>query len=100
MVRFFWFDWEMVDGRFLTIFLLYLNSKALCQESDARKCVKKIIVLLNKKTVMLELAWLGSQRKEQFGVLSSLLRRAHSIMIHTGIYASLSVAFNGMNYTM
>ena len=49
MDNYFWLDWGMVNGRFLTVFLSYLNYKALGKESDAN--VKKMIVLLNKKTV-------------------------------------------------
>ena len=70
LFSFYWFDWGIVDGRFLTIFLLYLNHKALGQESDARKCVKKMIVLLNKETVSHRetclnlLGWVHRKRRE------------------------------------
>ena len=46
-----WLDWGMVDGTFLTIFLLYLNHIALDQTPDARKSIKKMILLLNKGSI-------------------------------------------------
>ena len=46
--HYYWFDWGMVDGRFLTLFLTYLNLLALGHTSEARKCVKRMISLLNK----------------------------------------------------
>ena len=46
-----WSDWGTVDGTFLTIFLLYLNYKALGQTSDARKSIKKMIWFLNKGSI-------------------------------------------------
>ena len=67
---FYWFDWGIVDGRFLTIFLLYLNYKALVQKSDARKCVKKMILMLNKETVSHRetclnlLGWVHKERRD------------------------------------
>ena len=55
---------------FFTIFLSYLNYKALSQTSDARKCVKSMKVLLNKTTVnhretcLNLLGWVHRQRDE------------------------------------
>ena len=46
-----WFMWGVVDGHFLQLFLLYLNHRALGQNSQATVDVKKMIRLLNSKTV-------------------------------------------------
>ena len=43
--------WGVVDGHFLQLFLLYLNHRALGQNSRATKYVKKMIRLLNSNTV-------------------------------------------------
>ena len=51
IVIYLWSDWGTVDGTFLTIFLLYLNFKALGQTSDARKSIKKMIWFLNKGSI-------------------------------------------------
>ena len=70
LFSFYWFDWGIVNGRFLTIFLLYLNHKALGEKSDARKCVIKMILLLNKETVCHRetclnlLGWVHRERRE------------------------------------
>ena len=48
MTNYYWFDWGMVDGTFLTLFLAYLNHVPLDHTSEARKCVKRMILLLNK----------------------------------------------------
>ena len=42
-------DWGVVDGIFLTQFLLYLNHKALGQASLATNTVRKMIRICNKK---------------------------------------------------
>ena len=46
-----WYMWGVVDGHFLQLFLLYLNHRALGQNSQATVDVKKMIRLLNSKTV-------------------------------------------------
>ena len=47
-----WYVWGVVDGHFLKLFLLYLNHRALGQNSQATVDVKKMIrLLLNSKTV-------------------------------------------------
>ena len=46
-----WYRWGVVDGHFLRWFLLYLNRRDLGQNSQATKYVKKMIRLLNSKTV-------------------------------------------------
>ena len=46
-----WYLWGVVDGHFLQLFLLYLNHRALGQNSQATVDVKKMIRLLNSKTV-------------------------------------------------
>ena len=46
-----WYFWGVVDGHFLQLFLLYLNHRALGQNSQATVDVKKMIRLLNSKTV-------------------------------------------------
>ena len=46
-----WYLWGVVDGHFLQLFLLYLNHRALGQNSRATKYVKKMIRLLNSKRV-------------------------------------------------
>ena len=46
-----WYMWGVVDGHFLQLFLLYLNHRNLGQNSQATKYVKKMIRLLNSKTV-------------------------------------------------
>ena len=46
-----WYRWGVVDGHFLQLFLLYLNHRDLGQDSQATKYVKKMIILLNSKTV-------------------------------------------------
>ena len=46
-----WFRWGVVDGHFLRWFLLYLNQRDLGHNSPATKYVKKMIRLLNSKTV-------------------------------------------------
>ena len=46
-----WYRWGVVDGHFLQLFLLYLNHRALGQNSQATVDVKKMIRLLNSKTV-------------------------------------------------
>ena len=46
-----WYLWGVVDGHFLQLFLLYLNHRTLGQNSRATKYVKKMIRLLNSKTV-------------------------------------------------
>ena len=46
-----WYMWGAVDGHFLQLFLLYLNHRALGQNSQATVDVKKMIRLLNTKTV-------------------------------------------------
>ena len=65
-----WFDWGMVDGIFLTIFLLYLNHNTLGQTSDATKYVKKMIRFLNKgtmshrETCLNLLGWIHRERRK------------------------------------
>ena len=46
-----WYMWGIVDGHFLKLFLLYLNHRDLGQNSQATVDVKKMIRLLNSKTV-------------------------------------------------
>ena len=46
-----WYMWGVVDGHFLKLFLLYLNHRDLGQNSQATVDVKKMIRLLNSKTV-------------------------------------------------
>ena len=46
-----WYMWGVVDGHFLQLFLMYLNHKNLGQNSQATVDVKKMIRLLNYKTV-------------------------------------------------
>ena len=46
-----WYKWGAVDGHFLRWFLLYLNRRDLGHNSPATKNVKKMIRLLNSKTV-------------------------------------------------
>ena len=46
-----WYLWGVVDGHFLQLFLLYLNHRALGQNSQATVDAKKMIRLLNSKTV-------------------------------------------------
>ena len=46
-----WYMWGVVDGHFLQLFLLYLNHRALGQNSQATVDVKKMIKLLHSKTV-------------------------------------------------
>ena len=46
-----WYRWGVVDGHFLQLFLLFLNHRALGQNSQATVDVKKMIRLLNTKTV-------------------------------------------------
>ena len=46
-----WYRWGVVDGHFLQLFLLYLNHRTLGQNSQATEDVKKMIRLLNSKTV-------------------------------------------------
>ena len=46
-----WYMWGVVDGHFLQLFLLYLNHRALGQNSQATVDVKKMVRLLNSKTV-------------------------------------------------
>ena len=46
-----WYMWGVVDGHFLQLFLLYLNHRALGQNSHATVDVKKMISMLNFKTV-------------------------------------------------
>ena len=46
-----WYGWGVVDGHFLRWFLLYLNRRDLGHNSQATKNVKKMIRLLNFKTV-------------------------------------------------
>ena len=46
-----WYMWGVVDGHFLQLFLLYLNHRDLGQNSQATVDVKKMIRLLNSKTV-------------------------------------------------
>ena len=46
-----WYMWGVVDGHFLQLFLLYLNHRNLGQNSQATVDVKKMIRLLNSKTV-------------------------------------------------
>ena len=46
-----WYRWGVVDGHFLRWFLLYLNRRDLGHNSQATKYVKKMIRLLNSKTV-------------------------------------------------
>ena len=46
-----WYRWGVVDGHFLRWFLLYLNQRDLGQNSRATVDVKKMIRLLNSKTV-------------------------------------------------
>ena len=46
-----WYMWGVVNGHFLQLFLLYLNNRALGQSSQASVDVKKMIRLLNSKTV-------------------------------------------------
>ena len=48
MIIYYWFDWGIVDGTFLTLLLAYLNHVPLDHTSTARKCVKRMILLLNK----------------------------------------------------
>ena len=68
LLNFYWFDWGMVDGTFLTVFLLYLNHDALGQTSDATKCVKKMIQFLNegiishRETCLNLLGWVHRKR--------------------------------------
>ena len=50
-VRPIWYRWGAVDGHFLRWFLLYLNRRDLGHNSQATKYVKKMIRLLNSKTV-------------------------------------------------
>ena len=47
----YWYMWGVVDGHFLQLFLLYLNHRTLGQNSQATVDVKKMIRLLNSKTV-------------------------------------------------
>ena len=46
-----WYRWGVVDGHFLRWFLLYLNRRDLGHNSQATVDVKKMIRLLNSKTV-------------------------------------------------
>ena len=46
-----WYRWGVVDGHFLRWFFLYLNRRDLGHNSQATKYVKKMIRLLNSKTV-------------------------------------------------
>ena len=46
-----WYMWGVVDGHFLQLFLLYLNHRALGQNSQTTVDVKKMIRLLNSNTV-------------------------------------------------
>ena len=46
-----WYMWAVVDGHFLQLFLLYLNHRALGQNSQATVDIKTMIRLLNSKTV-------------------------------------------------
>ena len=46
-----WYRWGVVDGLFLRWFLLYLNHRDLGHNTPATKYVKKMIRLLNSKTV-------------------------------------------------
>ena len=46
-----WYRWGVVDGHFLRWFPLYLNRRDLGHNSQATKYVKKMIRLLNSKTV-------------------------------------------------
>ena len=46
-----WYVWDVVDGLFLQLFLLYLNHRTLGQNSQATEDVKKMIKLLHSKTV-------------------------------------------------
>ena len=46
-----WYRWGVVDGFFLRWFLLYLNHRDLGHNTPATKYVKKMIRLLNSKTV-------------------------------------------------
>ena len=46
-----WYMWGVVNGHFLQLFLLYLNHRALGQNSQANVDVKKMIRLLNSKNV-------------------------------------------------
>ena len=50
-IRPWWYVWGVVDGHFLQLFLLFLNHRALGQNSQASVDVKKMIRLLNSKTV-------------------------------------------------
>ena len=50
-IRPWWYMWGVVDGHFLQLFLLCLNHRALGQNSQATVDVKKMIRLLNSKTV-------------------------------------------------
>lgn len=63
-----WLKWGVVDGNFQVHFLLYLNHRALGQNSQATKDVKKMILLLNKphvnhrETCLNLLGWIHKKR--------------------------------------
>ena len=44
-----WCNWGVVEGIFLTRFLIYMNAKALRQSSLAREALKKMIRICNEK---------------------------------------------------
>ena len=49
--EYYWFDLGVVEGKFVTDFLLYLNDTVLGRTSDATKCIKNVIRLINKRTI-------------------------------------------------
>ena len=49
--EYYWFDLGVVDGTFLTDFLLYLNHSVLGKIQDATKCIKNVIRHFNKRTI-------------------------------------------------
>ena len=65
---YYWFDWGMVDGTFLEVFLGYLNFIALGQTSAARQSVKTMILLLNegpichRETCLNLLGWIHMEK--------------------------------------
>ena len=70
VVNIFWFDWGMVDGPFLTIFLLYLNYVALCQTPQETVCIILMNWFLNwykgplghRETCLNLLGWVHKER--------------------------------------
>ena len=43
----FWYDWTVIDGNFLLLFLKYLNHKKLEMESDAERNIREMENLIN-----------------------------------------------------